>query len=404
MKVAMVSEHASPLASLGGVDAGGQNVHVACLADALADLGHNVTVYTRRDDPAAPRRVVMRDCVEVVHLPCGPPEPLPKDELFCHVGELAHALGREVRRDLPDVVHAHFWMSALATVAACRTVDVPTAVTFHALGAVKRHHQGIKDTSPPERLRLEAAAARAMDLVLATSNEEVFELVRMGAARQRIALVPCGVDTKRFSAVGPVEPRHGSRHRIVVVSRLVERKGIGNVIAALAQLRDAELVVAGGGDVASLQDDPEARRLIELAAQCGVEDRVELRGRLGRDDVPPLLRSADVVVCAPWYEPFGLVALEAMACGVPVVTTAVGGLVDTVINGVTGVHVPPRDVDALAAALRELFEDPDRRRAFGSAGAERARSRYDWHAIARETARAYAMAAIRPRTHVRRVG
>jgi glycosyltransferase involved in cell wall biosynthesis len=404
MKVAMVSEHASPLASLGGVDAGGQNVHVACLAGALADLGHHVTVYTRRDDCATPRRVTMCERVDVVHLPCGPPEPVPKDELFCHVGELAHALAREMRREVPDVVHAHFWMSALATVAACRTVDVPTAVTFHALGAVKRQQQGTKDTSPPERVRLEAATARAVDTVLATSNEEVFELVRMGTARQRIALVPCGVDTQRFSPVGPVEPRRGFRHRIVVVSRLVERKGIGNVIAALAQLPDAELIVAGGGDAAALQDDPEARRLLDLAVGFGVEDRVELRGRVGRDDVPALLRSADVVVCAPWYEPFGLVALEAMACGVPVVTTAVGGLVDTVIHGVTGLHVPPRDVDALAAALGELFADPERRRAFGSAGVERARARYDWHAIARETARAYATAATRLRTHVRRVG
>jgi len=405
MKVAMVSEHASPLAVLGGVDAGGQNVHVACLAGALADLGHSVAVYTRRDDPALPRRVRLRDGVDVVHLPCGPPEPMAKDDLLPHVGELAGALSRELRRHRPDVVHAHFWMSGLAAVGGSRMLRVPTAITFHALGSVKRRQQGAKDTSPPERLRLESAVARAVDAVLATSQEEVFELVRMGTPRRNVALVPCGVDTERFSPVGPVEARPVSaRRRIVVVSRLVERKGIGNVIAALPRVPDAELVVAGGGDTESLHSDPEAQRLEQCARECGVADRVELRGRVERDDMPALLRSADVVVCAPWYEPFGLVALEAMACGVPVVATAVGGLIDTVIHGVTGIHVPPRDVDELASALRGLLADPERRASLGAAGRARARRRYDWSTIAQETARAYVAADRRVNAGTRRVG
>jgi glycosyltransferase involved in cell wall biosynthesis len=284
-------------------------------------------------------------------------------------------------------------------------VRIPTAITFHALGSVKRRHQGDKDTSPRERLRLECATTRAVDAVLATSQEEVFELVRMGAPRQTVALVPCGVDTDRFSPDGPVEARPSrGRRRIVVVSRLVERKGIGNVIAALPRIPDAEVVVAGGGDCESLHADPEARRLDELARRCGVRDRVELRGRVERDDMPALLRSADVVACVPWYEPFGLVALEAMACGVPVVAAAVGGLVDTVIDGVTGLHVPPRDVDVLATTLRELLADPARRAALGQAGRARAVRRYDWSTIAQETVRAYIAADRRVHARARRVG
>jgi glycosyltransferase involved in cell wall biosynthesis len=404
MKIDMVSEHASPLAALGGVDAGGQNVHVASLAGALADLGHTVRVHTRRDDPDLPRRVQMRDGVEVVHLPCGPPAPLPKDELLPHIGELTHALERELRRHRPDVVHAHFWMSGLAGIAAARRVQVPTAITYHALGSVKRRQQGAKDTSPPQRVRLEAAVARACDRVLATSNEEIFELLRMGAPRERIELVPCGVDTATFTPDGPTEARGRHRHRVVVVSRLVERKGIGNVIAALPQVPDTELVVAGGPDASALRQDREAVRLDALARACGVRDRVELRGRVDRGDVPKLVRSADLVVCAPWYEPFGLVALEAMACGVPVVATAVGGLVDTVIDGVTGVHVPPRDVDALATAMRTLLADPARREVLAYAGLQRARSRYDWHTVAAETVRAYRGADVARHPLVRRVG
>jgi len=128
----------------------------------------------------------------------------------------------------------------------------------------------------------------------------------------------------------------------------------------------------------------------ELAQECGVADRVELLGRVTQDDLPALYRSADVVACTPWYEPFGLVALEAMACGVPVLVSAVGGLVDTVINGVTGVHVPPRRPDAIATALNVLIDDPVLRRALGRAGAVRARARYGWATIAEDTARVYA--------------
>src|SRR3954471_8984644 len=405
MKIAMVSEHASPLAALGGVDAGGQNVHVANLAGALADLGHSVVVYTRRDDPCVPHTVTMRERVDVVHLPCGPPETVPKDELLPHIAEMATALACELRRTTPDVVHAHFWMSGIATVAACRRARIPTAITFHALGSVKRRQQGAKDTSPPDRLRLEAAVAKASDVVLATSDEEVFELVRMGTPRRQIALVPCGVDTAQFTPDGPREARRpGGPHRIVVVSRLVERKGIGNVIAALAAVPEAELVVAGGPESSRLAADTEAARLAELARAIGVRDRVDFRGRVERADVPALLRSADLVVCAPWYEPFGLVALEAMACGVPVVSTAVGGLVDTVIDGVTGVHVPARDVGSLASAMRDLLADPARRTQLGRAGMHRARARYDWRTIAAETARAYVNAVGDVRRRVRRVG
>jgi glycosyltransferase involved in cell wall biosynthesis len=399
----MVSEHASPLATLGGVDAGGQNVHVAHLARALAQLGHDVTVFTRRDDTALPRRVWMQPRVRVVHVDAGPPEALPKDALLQYMGEMAENMRRDIARYRPEVIHAHFWMSGVAAMGVARPAGLATAVTFHALGSVKRQQQGSKDTSPRERITIERAVARAAHCVLATSNEEVFELVRLGVHRSQIALVPCGVDTAQFTPDGPAEARR-TAHRIVVVSRLVERKGIGNVIAALAHVPDAELVIAGGPDASRLDQDAEAVRLDRIARAYNVRDRVDFRGRVERRDVPSLIRSADVVACTPWYEPFGMVALEAMACGVPVVASAVGGLVDTVIDGVTGALVPPRDVDSLARVLRELLASPERRARLGRAGAQRARARYDWSSIAAETARAYAAAAAHASGGVRRVG
>jgi glycosyltransferase involved in cell wall biosynthesis len=224
----------------------------------------------------------------------------------------------------------------------------------------------------------------------------VFELARMGADVRRTRIVPCGVDVGLFAPAGPAAPRSPGLHRLVSVTRIVERKGIGNVVSALAELPDAELVIAGGPDRDQLASDPEAQRLARVAAEAGVGDRVRFVGRLDREEVPPLLRSADLAVCVPWYEPFGIAPLEAMACGVPVVASAVGGLVDTVVHGLTGVHVPPRRPSRIAAAARELLDDPERRRALGAGGAQRARSRFSWERIADATLTAYSEVVASP--------
>ena len=390
MRVAMVSEHSSPLAALGGVDAGGQNVHVAALATELGRRGLEVVVHTRREHASERRRVALAPRVEVEHVDAGPARVLSKDDLLPHMGAFAAELRAGWERERPDVVHAHFWMSGLAALEAARPLGIPVVQTFHALGVVKRRHQGAADPSPPGRLAIEGRLVREADHIVATCSDEVFELVRLGADLRQISVVPCGVDLALFTPDGPAEPRGAASHRLVVVTRLVERKGVGNVITALAQIPDAELVVAGGPERAALRNDPEARRLLALARTTGVSDRVELRGRVERDRLPALLRSADVVVCVPWYEPFGIVPLEAMACGVPVVASSVGGLIDTVVDGVTGLHVPPRRPDRVADAVRRLLDDPSLRATLGENGVERARGRYSWDRIARSTRDVYA--------------
>ncbi len=389
MRVALVSEHASPLATLGGVDAGGQNVHVAALARALARRGIEVTVYTRRDDPGLPRRVSMAPRLVVEHIDAGPPHVIPKDDIYPHIDAFSDELRAAWQRRRPDVVHGHFWMSGLASLAAARPLGIPVLQTFHALGVVKRRHQGDRDTSPARRIQHEVAIARTVDRIIATCSDEVFELARMGADRRRISVVPCGVDLGTFRREGPAEARQPGRHRIVVISRLVERKGIADVILALRELPDAELVIAGGPPADQLASDPEGRRLIDLAAASGVRDRVEFRGGVSRADVPPLMRSADVIVSVPWYEPFGIVPVEAMACGVPVVGSAVGGLIDTIVDGETGFHVPPRQPERLAATLRTLLDDAALRRRMGRAGARRATEQYGHDEVAALTLACY---------------
>jgi glycosyltransferase involved in cell wall biosynthesis/phosphoheptose isomerase len=398
MRVALVSEHASPLATLGGADAGGQNVHVAALALEMGRRGAEVVVHTRRDDRELPELVRMAPRVVVHHVEAGPPEPVPKDELFPHMDAFADRLGECWRRRAPDVVHAHFWMSGYAALRAAAPLGIPVAQTFHALGVVKRRYQGDRDTSPAVRLEIERDIVSRVPQIIATCADEVFELMRIGAGSGRLTVIPCGVDLSLFGPDGPADPRGSELRRLVCVGRLVERKGMGNAISALEHVPGAELVIAGGPARERLHEEPEARRLLAIAREAGVADRVQLRGRLERGDVPPLLRSADALVSVPWYEPFGIAPLEAMACGVPVVASAVGGMIDTVVDGVTGMHVAPRDPERLAAALNALLAEPDLRAGFGRAGVERARRLYDWRRIAAATLDVYErMARQRPR-------
>ncbi|NUT72984.1 glycosyltransferase [Pseudarthrobacter sp. C4D7] len=401
MKIAMISEHASPLAALGGVDAGGQNVHVAALSAALARRGHQVTVYTRRDATELPGRVRVEPGLEVVHVDAGPARHVPKDGLLPYMGELADGVARDWGGRPPDVVHGHFWMSGLAALDAARRSGagrrVPMLQTFHALGTVKRRHQGAGDTSPEERRWLEPGVGRSADRIIATCSDEVFELKAMGVATGKISIAPCGVDLSFFSAEGPVAARK-RRYRILSVGRLVPRKGVDLVIRSLPYLKaagldDVELlIVGGGGDSNALHKDPEIRRLLALAAELGVSGNVTLQGQVPRADMPGIFRSADAVVCAPWYEPFGIVPLEAMACGVPVVAAAVGGLRDTVVDHATGLHVPPLDPEAIASALVLLLENHSLRKDLGRAGEKRARTRYSWDRVAAETEKAYQLA------------
>jgi D-inositol-3-phosphate glycosyltransferase len=384
----MVSEHASPLAVVGSVDAGGQNLHVAELAKALGRCGHEVRVHTRQDAASPSGEVQLAQGVTVDHVPAGPPEPVPKDELLPYMAAFGEYLADAWAAAPPDVVHAHFWMSGLAALTGVRDRPVPVVQTFHALGSVKQRHQGAKDTSPAGRIRMERAIARAVAKVVATCTEEVFELARLGVQRRQVTVVPCGVDLEQFTDRGPVAPRT-SRPRILTVGRLVERKGFDVLIRALAAVPRAELLIAGGPPAAELVADAEACRLVAEAERCGVADRVHLLGAVSRADMPALMRSADVIACAPWYEPFGMVPVEAMACGVPVVASAVGGITDTVIDGVTGLLVPPHSPDRMAGALRTLLGDRSLQLSFRSAALDRARSRYAWDRIAVETQRVY---------------
>ncbi|MEU5944769.1 glycosyltransferase [Micromonospora sp. NPDC047465] len=398
MRIAMISEHASPLAVLG--EAGGRHTRVAEQAAALVREGHDVRVYTRRESTAQPDTVSTPDGYQVCHVPAGPALRLPGSELMPHLGEFGRWLAGQWRDGdwTPDVAHAHHWMSGLATLHAGRRTGVPVVLTYHSLGTVERRQQGARDTSPPGRIGYERALGRAADRIVVQCQDEIGELVRLGVPRSRMVLVPCGVDQQVFRPDGPVAPRDPTRPRIVTVGRMVERKGFQDVIRALPAVPDAECVVVGGPPARLLPTDDFARRLRALAESCGVADRVKLVGAVPRTELAGWYRSADLLVAAPWYEPVGLAPLEGMACGVPVVGSNVGGIADTVVHGLTGDLVPPRDPRALGTAIRRLLADKVRRFAYATAALDRVRSRYSWKRCAEQLSAVYATVSTVGRT------
>ena len=380
MRIAMISEHASPLGD------GGQQTHVADLSAALAELGHDVRVYTRRDDPTTAEVGTMRGGIRVVQILAGPAHVVPPDLLLQYMGEFARRLEQHWREGdwAPDVAHAHFWTSGLAAVTAARQIGIPVVQSFHELGAIEAGNDR------PSRSGYERALGRAVDRVVVNNQEEVRGLVRIGVPRTQLTVVPAGVDSERFTPQGPAVERDPARPRILSVGRLVEHKGFGDVIQAMRYVPGAEVVVVGGPPADQLPGDPGARTLRALAERFHVADRFRLVGSVPHRDMPSWYRSADLLVAAPWPEAQDeLSALEAMACGIAVVGTAVGGLTETVVDGLTGDLVPARDPRALGGALRRLVNDKVRRFAYATAALDRARQAYSWRRVAAQVGSVY---------------
>ena len=397
MKIALVSEHASPLAVAGGVDTGGQNVYVAHVARQLHRAGHEVDVFTRRDRALLPL-VSDMDGVRVIHVPAGPPMQLPKERLLPYMPAFADFLVgfcRKERRPY-DVIHANFFMSGLAALKVKDTLKVPLVMTFHALGRVRRLHQGASDGFPDERFAIEDELVRRSDRVIAECPADEADLVELyGADSTRISVVACGFDPGEFHPVPRDEARDAlgwSRDAFTVLQlgRLVPRKGIDNVVAGVAALRQrydsrAQLYVVGGdAETPNEIATPEIARLRGVAHRCGIDDQVTFVGRRDRALLHYYYSAADVFVTTPWYEPFGITPVEAMACATPVIGADVGGIRHTVRDGETGFLVPPRDPEALAARLEALRADPGRARAMGEAGRQRANAHFTWRGIARQ--------------------
>lgn len=397
MKIALVAEQASQASSArntAAADSGSQALGLSALARALGELGNQVTIYARKDSPALSARAKVAPGVAVEHLPAGPATRLPADQVLQHMAAFSGQLSQRWRLSPPDIVHSHFWTGGLAALAATRDVPVPVVQTFHSLGTAERRHYGVLPGVPDARLRLEALIARSVSAVLASSSWEMSELARLGVPRVSIKVVPYGVDTDEFVPDGPVA-RRTSQPRLLAVAPLTERSGLDVIVRAMADVPRCELVIAGGPPRAQLGKDPVYRSLVGLAAKLRVSDRVVFTGKVSRARMPALLRSADLLVHTALYEPFGMVPLEAMACGTPVMAAAGGSHQDAVVDGATGVLVRPGQPALLARRIRQLLASPMLLQGYGIASADRARARYSWERIGRETLAAYERSLLR---------
>jgi len=387
MRIALVARSSSPLARDASPDSGAEAARVTSLARALAGLGHRVTIYARRDSRALPDSAIIAPGVTVEHVTAGPPEPLDTDRLTPHLPEFGNCLAQRWRRNPPDVAHAHHWTTGLAALAGARDLGVPVAQTFGSLGAAEQR-LGMAERLSDARLRLEACIARSADAVLASSADELDDLARLGVARTRARVVPCGVDPELFSPEGPVAERNG-RPRLLAAQPLTATRSLGIAVRALAEIPDAELVITGGPRQAKLSKDKHYREIQRLARKLKVHDRLVCTGRVAEGDLPALLRSADLVVSTAPYEPVGMMAIQAMACGTPVVAATAGAERDAVVDMTTGLVLPPGQPGPLALRIRRLLANSLRLEAYGIAAADRAKSRYSWERIGRETLAAY---------------
>ncbi|MFT4040850.1 MAG: glycosyltransferase [Thermomicrobiales bacterium] len=401
-RVAFISEHASPLALLGGIDAGGQNVYVDAVSRHLPEHGYAVDVFTVWNDPAQPQVTELAPGVCVVNIAVadGPRE---KDALWPlmpafrdGIARFAAAAGQPY-----DLIHGNFWMSGWVAAELRVLWQVPAVQIFHATGVTKRREQGAADPSPPERIAVEREIVQRVDQMIAQCPAEEDELLAdYGAAPGQIARIPSAVDTARYRPLPQPEARASlgldpAAELIVYVGRVIPRKDIRNIVRALAALaaehaaRPHLLIVGGETTEPDERATPEIAVLRALAAELGVADQLHFAGRRQPAELHRWYSAADVVVTTPRYEPFGLTPLEAMACGAPVIGADVGGISFTVAHGETGFLVPPRNPVALASRLAELLDDPALRERFGRAGVARVLHLFTWPRVGAQTATLY---------------
>lgn len=401
-RIAMVSEHASPLASLGGADSGGQNVYVAQVAQHLARSGYQVDVFTRREDASQPTVVPVEPNFRVVHVTAGPAAVVPKEDLLPYMTPFADWMRTFIRQHGSyDLVHANFWMSGLVAVELQRTLAIPFVVTFHALGKVRQLHQGSADRFPAERNLREQQIMGLADRIIAECPQDRRDQIELYAAdHSKIRMVPCGFDHREFQPLDRSEARRIIGYKIdeplvVHIGRMVRRKGVDNILRGFARMVHDDgiparlLVVGGESDQPDPTLTPELGYLQRIAAEERILDRVTFTGRRGRDVLRYYYCAADVFVTTPWYEPFGITPVEAMACGVPVIGSDVGGIKYTVMHHGTGLLVPPHDPQSLRQALSQILTEPGLKERFAKLALRRANTVFTWSRVASAIAEIY---------------
>jgi D-inositol-3-phosphate glycosyltransferase len=396
-RIAMFTVHTSPTAVLGGKDAGGLNVYVRDLAQQLDRCGVNIDIFTRRTDPSSPEITHLSGRVRLILVNAGPPEPMPKDDLFPLLPEFAAEAALFSLRDgvRYDAIHSHYWLSGWVAHLLKRYWNAPTVHTFHTLARLKNTAFGEAGAETSLRLNIEQRLLDLADNIIAPNPDERAEMVwRMGGNNARICVIPPGIDLDRFHPQDTLKARTHldlpDGPLILFVGRIDPMKGIDTLLDGFAELRCrnshaslAKLIFIGG----NFEEGPfgrlpsaELQSVMDHAAALGVADAIFFRGAEPQEKLPAYYSAATVCAVPSRYESFGLVAVEAMACGVPVVASRAGGLKFTIEEEISGLLVPPSDPSALADALERVIVDRDLHASL-RVGARQAAVRFSWQSI-----------------------
>ena len=407
-RIAMLSVHACPLAKLGGRDSGGMNVYVRELARELGRRGHEVDVFTRWREKDDPRIQSLGPNARVVHIQSGPMGYWPKMDVYEHLEEFTAKLDAHVAAEGTryDLIHSHYWLSADVARALASRWRVPRIQMFHTLGLVKREVMDEDiDGESDVRIAIERRAVRESAAVVAASQIEVGELLDLyDADRAKLKIIPCGVDPNVFRPVRQADAREQlgrdqCERLVLFVGRIEQIKGIDVLLRALGllffrhpELRHEICLLVVGGALDPGDDAPETEKILELRRlvhQHRMEDNVSFVGSLDQPTLATYYAAADVCAVPSLTESFGLVALEAMACGTPVVGTRVGGLQTLIADGESGLLVPAGDYQALADAIARVLTDPRLRMHLAHGARERA-EHFTWQSVGARIERLYA--------------
>ncbi len=399
-RVALISVHGDPAIEIGKEEAGGQNVYVRHVGEALALQGWQVDMFTRRTSPEQSAVVQHTPHCRTIRFTAGPQRFVPRDEIFEFLPEFVQAfLEFQQQQETPyQLIHSNYWLSSWVGMELSRKLAIPQVHTYHSLGAVKYKSISTIPLIAKTRLAVEKKCLETVDRVVATSPQEQEHMRSLVSAHGKVDIIPCGTRIDHFGTIAQAEARHTlgikpDEKVVLYVGRFDPRKGIETLVRAVhrCQARHTESLrlIIGGGSRPGYSDGDERERIEAIVAELGITAITHFPGRLSHEDLPTYYAAADVCVVPSHYEPFGLVTIEAMACGTPVIGSDVGGLQFTVVPEETGLLAPPKDEVAFATALDRILLNPDWRNQLGQAARQRVETMFSWHGVASQLGHLY---------------
>ncbi len=414
-RIALISVHGDPAVEIGKEEAGGQNVYVRNVGEALAKQGWHVDMFTRSASAEQPKIVEHGPRCRTIRLIAGPDTFVPRDEIFEYASTFVEELLKFQQNSgfKYSLVHTNYWISSWVGMELKKHQPLKQVHTYHSLGAVKYQSVTTIPMIASTRLAVEKTLLETAERVVATSPQEEEHMRSLVSTKGNIDIIPCGTDIRRFGSIDRLEARQqlgiNPEDKVVFyVGRFDPRKGIETLVRAVghSQLRGKEKLklIIGGGSRPGESDGRERDRIEKIVGELGMSDITTFPGRISDEILPAYYAAADVCVVPSHYEPFGLVAIEAMASGTPVIASDVGGLQFTVIPEETGLLAPPQDDAAFATAIDRILSNPDWRDQLGKQARARVESKFSWDGVAHQLSDLYTKLLEEPAKTLAQVG